>query len=134
MTNVEDVYTSLGWYPFNTPLRITFAKFIHPEEKEKESHESHSRPDKQLSNDSLRVPSRVSREENEENEENEEEKEEEEEEEKVEGRKISKSRDSKREILAIASMVKNIVEIERDFSLREGGGKESREKFWELLR
>lgn len=127
MTNVEDVYTSLGWYPFNTPLRITFAKFIHPEEKEKESHESHSRPDKQLSNDSLRVPSRVPREENEENEENEEEKEEEEEE-KVEGRKISKSRDSKREILAIASMVKNIVEIERDFSLREGGD------FWELLR
>lgn len=127
MTNVEDVYTSLGWYPFNTPLRITFAKFIHPEEKEKESHESHSRPDKQLSNDSLRVPSRVPREENEENEENEEEKEEEEEE-KVEGRKISKSRDSKREILAIASMVKNIVEIERDFSLREGGD------FLELLR
>lgn len=129
MTNVEDVYTSLGWYPFNTPLRITFAKFIHPEEKEKESRESHSRPDKQLSNDSLRVPSRVPREENEENEENEEEKEEEEEEkEKVEGRKISKSRDSKREILAIASMVKNIVEIERDFSLREGGD------FLELLR
>lgn len=127
MTNVEDVYTSLGWYPFNTPLRITFAKFIHPEEKEKESHESHSRPDKQLSNDSLRVPSRVPREENEENEENEEEKEEEEEE-KVEGRKISKSRDSKREILAIASMMKNIVEIERDFSLREGGD------FLELLR
>lgn len=89
MTNVEDVYTSLGWYPFNTPLRITFAKFIHPEEKEKESHESHSRPDKQLSNDSLRVPSRVPREENEENEKNEEEKEEEEEE-KVEGRKITR--------------------------------------------
>lgn len=67
------------WYPFNTPLRITFAKFIHPEEKEKDR-ESRSRPDKQLSRMIHYDPSR------EENEENEEE------EEKVEGPlKISKS-------------------------------------------
>ena len=60
------LWGSVGW--FNAPLRITFAKFIHPEEKEKEPHESHSRPDNQLSNDSLRVPSREENEGNEENE------------------------------------------------------------------
>lgn len=93
------------WYPFNTPLRITFAKFIHPEEKEKDR-ESRSRPDKQLSRMIHYDPSR------EENEENEEE----EEEEKVEEGpfKISKSSKLKKQKRNYEIVM---IKIEREFFL-----------------